>query len=295
MRLKTLVIEKKLTIRDSEILDLYLKDIAKENPLTQEEELELIKSAKAGDVVAKETLIKKNLRFVVSVAKQYSNMGVELTDLISEGNIGLMKAIDYFDETKGFKFISYAIWWIRQSILLSIENNSRLIKIPSNKIHLYNKIKKEYYLLEQLLERNPSIKELSEKLNISENTIIELNNLFYNKISSIDENENENDNINDKYNNITNIISKSINKSTDNNLDIESLDIKINNFLDILSQKEKKVIIDYYGLNKNYPKTFEEIAFNMNLSKMRIIQIHNNSIKKLKENNDINVLKKYIV
>lgn len=285
--MKQLKIERKITDRTTDSLSAYLKDVAKEPLLTAEEEIELVKLIKKGDMNARDKLIRGNLRFVISVAKQFSHIGMPLSDIINEGNIGLMKAVEHFDETRGFKFISYAIWWIRQSIIQYMIDNNRIVRVPSNKINLYNKIKNEYYMLEQIKFREPTIEELSLSLKISENVIKDV-------VMSVDDN-NTIDNI-DYVNKINtmDIIPNYKDTNPDNNLNNESLKIELDRLFETLSIKERTIIKLIYGIDYPYSMSIREISDRLNISTVRVKQIQNNAIRKLQNIDKSKLLKKYL-
>jgi len=283
-----LVIQKRITKRENEVLAEYLEDVSQEPLLSPDEEVELAKRIKEGDEIARDKLIRANLRFVISVAKQFSQSGLPLTDLINEGNIGLIKAAEKFDETKGFKFISYAVWWIRQSIIQAISENCRMIRLPGNKIASANKIKNAYSLLEQIKLRPPTFEELSDMINIPVQQIKELMKYVDNNVDSLDVSMNDNDETTmlDFVPNINSI-------SPDSDLEKESLKIEINRIIETLSNNEKMVIKYYYGLEHTHALSIEEISNRMNMSPERVRKIRNKAIKKLKNNKDIKFLNQF--
>ena len=283
-----LVIQKRITKRENEVLSEYLEEVSQEPLLSPDEEVELAKRIKEGDEIARDKLIRANLRFVISVAKQFSQTGLPLTDLINEGNIGLIKAAEKFDETKGFKFISYAVWWIRQSIIQAISENCRMIRLPGNKIASANKIKNAYSLLEQIKLRPPTFEELSDMINIPVQQIKELMKYVDNNVDSLDVSMNDNDETTmlDFVPNINSI-------SPDSDLEKESLKIEINRIIETLSNNEKMVIKYYYGLEHTHALSIEEISNRMNMSPERVRKIRNKAIKKLKNNKDIKFLNQF--
>ncbi|HOL74818.1 MAG TPA: RNA polymerase sigma factor RpoD/SigA [Bacteroidales bacterium] len=283
-----LVIQKRITKRENEVLAEYLEDVSQEPLLSPDEEVELAKRIKEGDEIARDKLIRANLRFVISVAKQFSQSGLPLTDLINEGNIGLIKAAEKFDETKGFKFISYAVWWIRQSIIQAISENCRMIRLPGNKIASANKIKNAYSLLEQIKLRPPTFEELSDMINIPVQQIKELMKYVDNNVDSLDVSINDEGETTmlDFIPNISSI-------SPDSDLEKESLKIEINRIIETLSNNEKMVIKYYYGLEHTHALSIEEISNRMNMSPERVRKIRDKAIKKLKNNKDIKFLNQF--
>ena len=283
-----LEIQKRITKRENEVLAEYLEDVSQEPLLSPDEEVELAKRIKEGDEIARDKLIRANLRFVISVAKQFSQSGLPLTDLINEGNIGLIKAAEKFDETKGFKFISYAVWWIRQSIIQAISENCRMIRLPGNKIASAHKIKNAYSLLEQIKLRPPTFEELSDMINIPVQQIKELMKYVDNNVDSLDVSINDEGETTmlDFIPNISSI-------SPDSDLEKESLKIEINRIIETLSNNEKMVIKYYYGLQHTHALSIEEISNRMNMSPERVRKIRDKAIKKLKNNKDIKFLNQF--
>ena len=285
--MRQLKISKQITDRGSG-LDRYLSDIAKEELLTAEEEVELAQRIKAGDQVALDKLVRANLRFVVSVAKQYQNQGLALPDLINEGNIGLIKAAKRFDETRGFKFISYAVWWIRQSILQAIAENSRIVRLPSNQLGVLNKIKKEISRLEQQLERPPSEAEISEHLDMP-----------IDKIKSILENSGRHISIDaplasDEDTNYIDVMPNEDTPDTDEGLLHESLSTEIERSLSTLGDTERGVLKMVYGIGYPHPLSLDEIAIKFNLTRERVRQIKEKALKRLRQSTKSNNLKPYL-
>ncbi len=286
--MRQLKITKQVTNRETASLDKYLQEIGKVDLITAEEEVELAQRIKAGDRVALEKLTKANLRFVVSVAKQYQNQGLSLPDLINEGNLGLIKAAQRFDETRGFKFISYAVWWIRQSILQALAEQSRIVRLPLNKIGSINKINKAYALLEQEHERAPSAEEISEVLDMSEGDVKEsLKNSGRHVSMDAPLVEGEDSNLYDVLN-----IGES--PSPDNVLMIESLRVEIERALQTLTPREADLIRLYFGLNGAHPMTLEEIGETFDLTRERVRQIKEKAIRRLKHTSRSKILKTYI-
>jgi RNA polymerase primary sigma factor len=269
-------------------VDKYLHEISKEDLLTAEQEVELARKIKKGDEQAMEKLIRANLRFVVSVAKQYQNQGLSLPDLINEGNLGLIKAAKRFDETRGFKFISYAVWWIRQSILQALAEQARIVRLPLNKIGSINKINKALAELEQKHEREPSINEIAKTLEIAPEEIKEA---FKNssKPLSMDAPLNE-----EEEDSMYEVLESSENPTPDETLLNESLNREIERALSSLTDREAKIIRLYYGLNNKHPFTLEEIGEKINLTRERVRQIKEKAIKRLKHTTRNKILKSYL-
>ncbi|MEI6346862.1 MAG: RNA polymerase sigma factor RpoD/SigA [Bacteroidota bacterium] len=286
--MRQLKISKSITNRETASLDKYLQDIGKEEMITPAEEVELARRIKAGDEKALEKLTKANLRFVVSVAKQYQNQGLSLPDLINEGNVGLIKAARRFDETRGFKFISYAVWWIRQAILQSIAEQSRLVRLPLNQVGSLNKLKKEISYLEQKLERPPTVAELSISLDIPEHKVsdyLKINSKYISMDAPIAPDEDT------KF--IDTFMSDD-NQGTDLGLMQESLTDELNRTVSTLSSKEKEVLFMYYGIGHNHEFTLEEIGAQFDLTRERVRQIKEKAIRRLKHSNKSKNLKTYL-
>ncbi len=272
----------------NELIDKYLQEIGDVPLLTHEQEVDLAKRVKAGEQEALEHLTKANLRFVVSVAKQYQNQGLSLNDLINEGNIGLIKAAKRFDETRGFKFISYAVWWIRQSILQALAEQARVVRLPLNKIGTLSKIGRIYSDLEQEFEREPSADEIAQELDM---TVFEVNNTI--QISgrhvSVDEPLNDSDN-----NTLIDVIQNEQQEPPDHQLLNESLKIEIQRALDTLSQRESEVLRLYFGLESDHPLTLEEIGERFNLTRERVRQIKEKAIRRLRHTSRSSILRHYL-
>ena len=286
--MRQLKIIKQVTNREALSVDKYLHEISKEDLLTAEQEVDLARRIRKGDEAALEKLIRSNLRFVVSVAKQYQNQGLSLPDLINEGNLGLIKAARRFDETRGFKFISYAVWWIRQSILQALAEQARIVRLPLNKIGSINKINRALAELEQRHEREPSIQEISKTLELAPEEIKEaLKNST--KPLSMDAplNEEEEDSMYD-------IMESNENPPPDENLINESLNREIERALSSLTEREAKIIRLYYGLGNKHPFTLEEIGEKINLTRERVRQIKEKAIKRLKHTTRNKILKSYL-
>lgn len=285
--MRQLKITKQVTNRETKSLDKYLQNIGKYSLITAEEEVELAQRIREGDQVALDKLITANLRFVVSVAKQYQNHGLTLPDLINEGNTGLVIAAKRFDETRGFKFISYAVWWIRQGILQAMAQNSRIVRLPLNKIGSINKINKAYSFLEQSHQRPPSAEEIASELDL---TILEVTQSMKNsgRHLSMDAPLKEGE-----PSNYYNMISgESLNP--DNVLMSESLKVEINRALDTLSHRERDVLKLFFGLNNAKPMNLIEIGEAFDLTRERVRQIKENGIRRLRHNSRSKMLKTYL-
>lgn len=289
--MRQLKITKQITGRESYSIEKYLQEIGKIHVLSPDEEAVLAKKIKSGDREARERLVLSNLRFVVSVAKQYQNHGLTLGDLINEGNLGLIKAAECFDETKGFKFISYAVWWIRQSILQAIAENARLIRLPLNKISTINKLNKYYTQLEQEYQREPTAEEIAEKMDMSPEDVKE-NLKVANKPISMDApltNDEESITMYDIYIPVENVFS--LPEAT---LYDDSLRTDIERSLSLLSEREATIVSMYYGLCGYTAMSLEEIGTKLGLTSERVRQVKNKSIRKLKETGYIKRLKTYL-
>lgn len=286
--MRQLKISKSITNRETASLDKYLQDIGREELITAEEEVELARRIKAGDQLALEKLVRANLRFVVSVAKQYQNQGLSLPDLINEGNLGLIKAAQRFDETRGFKFISYAVWWIRQSILQALAEQSRLVRLPLNQVGSLNKIKKVSSRLEQKYERPPSLDEIAQSMDMPEHKLDKTMQISLRYISTDAPISSEDDT---KF--LDMFISDDIPK-TDSNLMRESLNKEIQRSLSTLTEKERDVINLYYGIGMNHGLTLEEIGAKFNLTRERVRQIKEKAIRRLKHTARSRLLKAYL-
>ncbi|HBJ71857.1 MAG TPA: RNA polymerase subunit sigma, partial [Cryomorphaceae bacterium] len=283
-----LKITKQVTNRETASLDKYLQEIGKVELITAEEEVELAQKIKAGDQRALEKLTKANLRFVVSVAKQYQNQGLTLPDLINEGNLGLIKAAQRFDETRGFKFISYAVWWIRQSILQALAEQSRIVRLPLNKIGSINKINKAYASLEQAHERPPSAEEIATKLEMSEMDVKEsMRNSGRHVSMDAPLVEGEDSNLYD-------VLNSDDSPNPDDDLMVDSLRTEIERSLATLTPREGDVIRLYFGLNGQHPLTLEEIGEKFDLTRERVRQIKEKAIRRLKHTSRSKILKTYL-
>ena len=286
--MRQLKITHSITNRDIKSLDKYLQDICSEELLTPEQEVQLAQRIKQGDQEALERLTKANLRFVVSVAKQYQNQGLSLPDLINEGNVGLIKAAKRFDETRGFKFISYAVWWIRQGILQAIAENSRIVRLPSNQLGALNKLKKEISKLEQQLERPPSEEELAEMLDIPEDKIKAILGISGRHVS-IDAPLASDEDLN-----FVDVLPNEDTPPTDDKLMQESLSQEIERCLSTLTEIEREVIRMYFGIGQPHPLSLDEIAMKFNLTRERVRQIKEKGIKRLKSSSKSKHLKAYL-
>jgi len=286
--MRQLKITKQVTNRETASLDKYLQEIGKVDLITADEEVELAQRIKAGDQIALEKLTKANLRFVVSVAKQYQNQGLTLPDLINEGNLGLIKAAKRFDETRGFKFISYAVWWIRQSILQALAEQSRIVRLPLNKIGSINKINKMYAFLEQENEREPSAEEIAKKLDMTVNEVKEsMKNSGRHVSMDAPLIEGENSNLYD-------VLRSGESPNPDKNLVHESLRIEIERALDTLTPREADVVKLYFGLGEHQPMTLEEIGETFDLTRERVRQIKEKAIRRLKHTSRSKILMTYL-
>ncbi|HNQ82333.1 MAG TPA: RNA polymerase sigma factor RpoD/SigA [Bacteroidales bacterium] len=286
--MRQLKISKSITNRETASLDKYLQDIGREELITAEEEVELARRIRSGDDKALDKLVKANLRFVVSVAKQYQNQGLSLPDLINEGNLGLIKAAQRFDETRGFKFISYAVWWIRQSILQALAEQSRLVRLPLNQVGSLNKIKKATSRLEQEYERLPSVEEIAKKLDIPEHKLdkaMRITTRYVSMDAPIAEDEDT------KF---LDVFVSDDTPRTDTNLMRESLNKEIQRSLSTLTDKERDVINLYYGIGMNHGLTLDEIGAKFNLTRERVRQIKEKAIRRLKHTSRSKLLKAYL-
>jgi RNA polymerase primary sigma factor len=286
--MRQLKITNKITTRESLALDKYLNDIGKIDMLTADEEADLARRIRSGDQRALERLTKANLRFVVSVAKQYQNQGLSLSDLINEGNVGLMKAAKRFDETKGFKFLSYAVWWIRQSILQAIVEYSRIVRLPLNKVGSYNKVNEAYLAFIQEFEREPTNEELAELLDMSPK---EVSNMLKggSRHLSVDAPLSGEDGDSTMLD-----VLPDDDMSPDMNLMEQSLKEEVQQGLSILSPREVEVLSAYYGLNGHKPLTLEEIGELYGLTRERVRQIKERAIRRLRKAYNRNNLKSYL-
>jgi RNA polymerase primary sigma factor len=289
MSMRQLKITKSITNRESQSLEKYLQEIGKVELITPEEEVKLATLIKQGDQRALERLTKANLRFVVSVAKQYQNQGLSLPDLINEGNLGLIKAAQRFDETRGFKFISYAVWWIRQSILQALAEQSRIVRLPLNKVGLTNRIQKAFSQLEQEFEREPSAEELAEMLDMDLDEVSATLGISARHVSMdtpLAEGED---------NTLLDVLENPNAEKTDNELDHkESLKTEIDRSLKTLTERQKEVICYFFGIGVDHPMSLEDIGEKFNLTRERVRQIKDKAITKLRTANRCKLLRTYL-
>ena len=287
--MRQLKITKSITNRESQSLEKYLQEIGKVDLLTPEEEVELAKRIKQGDQAALEKLTKANLRFVVSVAKQYQNQGLSLSDLINEGNLGLIKAAQRFDETRGFKFISYAVWWIRQSILQALAEQSRIVRLPLNKVGSLNKINKAFSELEQEYEREPSPDELADTLEIPTEEVETTLGVAARHVSM------DAPFVEGEDNSLLDVLENSSTPNTDQELDYnESLRREIERSLNTLTERQCDVIKLYFGIGVEHPMSLEDIGDKFGLTRERVRQIKDKAINKLRSANRSKLLKNYL-
>ncbi|HEY9083785.1 MAG: RNA polymerase sigma factor rpoD [Flavobacteriales bacterium BRH_c54] len=287
--MRQLKITKSITNRESASLDKYLLEIGREELITAEDEVELAQRIREGDQIALEKLVKANLRFVVSVSKQYQNQGLSLPDLINEGNLGLIKAAQRFDETRGFKFISYAVWWIRQSILQAIAEQSRIVRLPLNQVGSLSKIKKAFSKLEQEFEREPSIDEIANLLDISIDKIdgsIQVSGRHVSVDAPFGDDEDSGS--------LLDVLADNDGTRTDVLLMQESLHQEICRSLSKLSDKERSVIELFFGIGCKQPLSLDEIGESFNLTRERVRQIKEKGIKKLRTSSKSDLLKAYL-
>jgi len=289
MSMRQLKITKSITNRESQSLEKYLQEIGKVELISPDEEVQLASRIKQGDQAALDKLTKANLRFVVSVAKQYQNQGLSLPDLINEGNLGLIKAAQRFDETRGFKFISYAVWWIRQSILQALAEQSRIVRLPLNKVGLTNRIQKAYSQLEQEYEREPSPEELAEVLELEIEEISATLGIGARHVSMdtpLAEGE---------ENTLIDVLENPNAESADGNIEHkESLKQEIDRSLKTLTERQKEVICFFFGIGVDHPMSLEDIGARFNLTRERVRQIKDKAITKLKTNSRSKALRTYL-
>lgn len=285
--MRQLKISKSITNRESASLEKYLQEIGHQDLLTADEEVELAQQIRKGDRKALERLTKANLRFVVSVAKQYQNKGLSLPDLINDGNLGLIKAAERYDETRGFKFISYAVWWIRQSILQAIAEQSRIVRLPLNQVGSVNRIARELNKFEQENERKPSVEEMADRIDLPEEKIAEAMKINTNHVSMDAPFADGEDN------SLLDFLPNTDSPSTDNVLDQESLRTEIGRVLDVLNDREQKVIKAFFGIGMQ-EMTLEEIGDKYNLTRERVRQIKEKAIRRLRYNTKSKTLKTYL-
>ena len=287
--MRQLKITKSITNRESQSLEKYLQEIGKVDLITPEEEVKLARLIKQGDQKALDRLTKANLRFVVSVAKQYQNQGLSLPDLINQGNLGLIKAAQRFDETRGFKFISYAVWWIRQSILQALAEQSRIVRLPLNKVGLTNRIQKAYSQLEQEFEREPSAEELATMLEIDIEEVSATLGISARHVS-VDTPLAEGED-----NTLLDVLENPNAVKTDNELDhTESLKVEIERSLKTLTERQKEVICYFFGIGVDHPMSLEDIGEKFSLTRERVRQIKDKAITKLRTVNRCKLLRTYL-
>lgn len=286
--MRQLKITKQITNRESQSLDKYLQEIGKVDLISAEAEVDLAKRIRQGDQVALEKLTKANLRFVVSVAKQYQNNGLTLGDLINEGNVGLIKAAMRFDETRGFKFISYAVWWIRQSIMQALAEQSRVVRLPLNRVGSLNKVLKTYSVLEQKFQREPSADELAEFMEVPVEEV-ETTMRSAGRHVSMDAPF-----VNGEDNTLLDVLEVNNDVTPDSELIMDSLKREVSRALATLTQREAEVISYYFGLNDNSPMTLEEIGERFNLTRERVRQIKEKATRRLRHTSRSKSLKSYL-
>lgn len=286
--MRQLKISKQITNRESQSLDKYLQEIGKVDLLTPDEEVILAQKIRDGDQLSLERLTKANLRFVVSVAKQYQNQGLSLGDLINEGNLGLIKAAQRFDETRGFKFISYAVWWIRQSILQALAEQSRIVRLPLNRVGSLNKISKTFSELEQKFEREPSPEELAEVLEISANEVVDTMKISGRHVSV------DAPFVQGEENSLLDVLENDTEIRPDQELMNDSLRREVLRALSTLTLREAEVIMFYFGLNGEQAMTLEEIGEKFNLTRERVRQIKEKAIRRLRQTSRSKALKAYL-
>lgn len=285
--MRQLKISKSITNRESASLDKYLQEIGHEELLSVDEEVELAQKIRKGDRRALERLTRANLRFVVSVAKQYQNQGLSLPDLINEGNVGLIKAAEKFDETRGFKFISYAVWWIRQSILQAIAEQSRIVRLPLNQVGSVNKINRELNKFEQEHERRPSVDEIADRINLPEDKIEEAMKVNYRHVSM------DAPFVDGEDNSLLDVLADNDMPMADKALVQESLRKEIDRAIELLNDREQKVVRAFFGIGSP-EMTLEEIGEKYNLTRERVRQIKEKAIRRLRHNTKNKLLKTYL-
>jgi len=286
--MRQLKISKQITNRESQSLDKYLQEIGKVDLLTPDEEVILAQKIRDGDQLSLERLTKANLRFVVSVAKQYQNQGLSLGDLINEGNLGLIKAAQRFDDTRGFKFISYAVWWIRQSILQALAEQSRIVRLPLNRVGSLNKISKTFSELEQKFEREPSPEELAEVLEISTGEVVDTLKISGRHVSM------DAPFVQGEENSLLDVLENDSEDKPDSGLINDSLRREVQRALSTLTQREADVVTLYFGLNGEHAMTLEEIGEKFNLTRERVRQIKEKAIRRLRHTSRSKALKTYL-
>lgn len=287
--MRQLKITKSITNRESQSLEKYLQEIGKVDLLTPDDEVDLAQRIRQGDQIALEKLTKANLRFVVSVAKQYQNQGLSLSDLINEGNLGLIKAAQRFDETRGFKFISYAVWWIRQSILQALAEQSRIVRLPLNKVGSLNKINKAFSELEQSFEREPTPEELAEVLELQTSEVETTLSVAARHVSM------DAPFVDGEDNSLLDVLENENTEKTDGALEYkDSLRNEIERSLSTLSERQKDVIKLYFGIGVEHPMSLEDIGVQFDLTRERVRQIKDKAINKLRTTSRSKLLKAYL-
>jgi len=286
--MRQLKISKQITNRESQSLDKYLQEIGKVDLISSEEEVKLAIRIREGDQMALEKLTKANLRFVVSVAKQYQNNGLSLGDLINEGNVGLIKAAKRFDETRGFKFISYAVWWIRQSIMQALAEQSRIVRLPLNRVGSLNKISKTFSDLEQKFQREPSPEELGVVLQVTTEEVVDTLKLSGRHVSM------NAPFVQGEENSLLDVLENDSEEKPDSGLMIDSLRKEVQRSLSTLTQRESDVIAFYFGLNGEHAMTLEEIGIKFNLTRERVRQIKEKATRRLRHSSRSKTLKSYL-
>lgn len=289
--MRQLKITRRVTNRDTPAFEKYLQEIGHQEMISAEEEIELARRIKSGDQKALDKLVTANLRFVVSVAKQYQNQGLSLQDIVNEGNLGLIKAAKRFDETRGFKFISYAVWWIRQSILHALAVQGRMVRLPLNKIGMLNKINAASSKLEQMFEREPTTHEIAGEIDVEFEDILEAlkSQLRYVSMDAPLGNDSDDDFT------LYDLIGMKDCIAPDNSLLKESLVDEIKNTLQVLGEREAQIIKSYYGLNGEIPRTMEEIGEELDLTRERVRQLKEAAIRRLRQSTKHTRLKSYLV
>ncbi len=286
--MRQLKIAKSITNREIGSLDKFLQDVGREEMVSAEEEVLLAQRIRNGDQEALDKLVKANLRFVISVAKQYQNQGLSLPDLINEGNLGLIKAAKRFDETRGFKFISYAVWWIRQAILQALAEQSRIVRLPLNQVGALGKIKKESSRLEQYLERNPTIEELSEILDTSRDKLNDVLSISMRAVSM------DAPLVGDEDVSLIDVYVDDNAQGTDGSVMQESLSTEIQRTLSVLNKRERDIITLFYGIGQSHGYTLDEIANHINITRERVRQIRDKALKRLKQTAKTEQLQSYL-
>ncbi len=286
--MRQLKIVKQITNRESQSLDKYLQEIGKVDLITSDQEVELAKRIREGDQVALEKLTKANLRFVVSVAKQYQNNGLSLGDLINEGNVGLIKAAKRFDETRGFKFISYAVWWIRQAIMQALAEQSRIVRLPLNRVGSLNKISKTFSELEQKFQREPSTEELADVLEVTTAEVVDTLKISGRHVSM------NAPFVQGEENSLLDVLENDSEETPDSGLMIDSLRREVQRSLSTLTQRESDVIAYYFGLNGEHAMTLEEIGEKFSLTRERVRQIKEKATRRLRHSSRSKTLKSYL-